>query len=887
MLKIITHQSFSVLRALAEEPGSSQRLVSRVTGISLGAINKTVGLLRGESLLDADNRLTPQGIQVLERYRVRGAVILAAGLSARLAPLSYEHPKPLFTVHGEVLIERMIRQLQEVGIERITIVVGHMKEQLFYLEDEFGVELLESSDYRERNNHSSVFLAGERILGSYICCSDQFYPENPFHAWEYSLECMAVLLEGSQSGTAVELDGQGRVKGCKRADAGKSWYLLGPSFVDAESGKKLLAFISAEYNRPETASALWERILLAHIEDFTLRTRRVPPSAIREFDRMEDLCSFDSAFLENVDSAILDNICNVLQCSRSDIGGVHPLREGITNLSVVFSSKGERFVYRHPGAGTDEIINRQAEEFALSAAAELGLDSTFVYEDATYGWKISRLYDVKEPFSYDNRQHVEMALGALRRLHDSGVESPWSFDFYDEANRLLACLESEGFRLPADFYELKEIIDDVSAFAYAGAGQPVLCHNDFYGPNILVGDGEVCIIDWEYAAMGDYGCDLGNFVAQGSGYSVSQALEILPLYFGREATEEEKAHLVVCTAVVGWYWYVWALFKEHAGSSTGNWMRVWYKAAKDFGRAAMGLMSGESASSAELSRKEFDTLVALESGGQIGDQDIAVVSDLVVKGLANEGGITVKGLAALEPYRARRAIFFAAGFGSRMLPITINTPKPLVRVWGERIIDRLLDAVTAIGIEEVYIVRGYLKEAFDQLASKYPSIRFIDNPIYDSTNNISSALQAKDCFQNAYVFESDLLLRSPELITKYQYRSSYLAISVPRTEDWCFSADGDGRIIQISKGCEAPCWQMVGISYWTSGDGSRLARDIPAVFEQSEETRQIFWDDVALDHMRGDYAVFVRECSFEDVIEIDSFRELQEVDEAYRVMGGF
>lgn len=886
MLKIITHQPFSVLRAFAEEPGSSQRLVSRVTGISLGAVNKTVGVLRGEGLLDADNKLTPLGVKTLKGYRVQGAVILAAGLSARLAPLSYEHPKPLFTVHGEVLIERMIRQLQEVGIERITVVVGHMKEQLFYLEDEFGVELLEACDYRERNNHSSVFLAGERILGSYVCCSDQFYPENPFHAWEYSLECMAVLLEDSQSGTAVELDGQGRVKGCKQAAAGKSWYLLGPSFIDAESGRKLLAYISEEYNRPETAGALWERILLAHIEDFTLRTRRVPPSAIREFDRMEDLCSFDSAFLENVDSAILDNICSVLHCSRLDIGGVRPLQEGITNLSVVFSCKGDNFVYRHPGVGTGEIINRQAEAFALNAAAELGLDSTFVYEDASSGWKISRLYETREPFSYSNRQHVEMALRALRQLHDGGVESPWSFDFYDEANRLLAQLESEGFHFPADFYELKEVVDGIAGFVYSGAGQPVLCHNDFYGPNILVGDGEVCLIDWEYAAMGDYGCDLGNFVAQGSGYSVSQALEILPLYFGREATEEEKAHLVACTAVVGWYWYVWALFKEQAGSSTGNWMRIWYKAAKDFGRAAAGLVDGRPSAPAELSRGEFDVLVALEAGGRVSEQDGAVVAELAGEGLVNEGGITVKGLAALEPYRARRAIFFAAGFGSRMLPITINTPKPLVRVWGERIIDRLLDAVTAVGIEEIYIVRGYLKDAFDQLKSKYPSIKFLDNPIYDSTNNISSALQAKDFFQNAYVFESDLLLRSPELITKYQYRSNYLAIPVDQTEDWCFSVDGERRITRIAKGSEEPCWQMVGVSYWTAKDGGRLSRDIPAVFNQDEGAKQIFWDDVALDRRPEEYKVHVRECSFNDVAEIDSFRELQEVDEAYRTLGG-
>ena len=88
-------------------------------------------------------------------------------------------------------------------------------------------------------------------------------------------------------------------------------------------------------------------------------------------------------------------------------------------------------------------------------------------------------------------------------------------------------------------------------------------------------------------------------------------------------------------------------------------------------------------------------------------------------------------MSALEPYRAKRAIFIAAGFGSRMVPITFNTPKPLVRVHGQRIIDGLIDACLEAGINEIYIVRGYLAEQFDQLLYKYPMIRFLENPVYN------------------------------------------------------------------------------------------------------------------------------------------------------------
>ena len=121
----------------------------------------------------------------------------------------------------------------------------------------------------------------------------------------------------------------------------------------------------------------------------------------------------------------------------------------------------------------------------------------------------------------------------------------------------------------------------------------------------------------------------------------------------------------------------------------------------------------------------------------------------------------------MEPYKVKRAVFIAAGFGTRLVPITLNTPKPLVRVHGERIIDSLIDACLEAGIEEIYIVRGYLAEQFDQLLYKYPMIRFLENPLYNEANNISSALVARYLLSNAYVFEADLLLYNPKIIRKY------------------------------------------------------------------------------------------------------------------------
>ena len=242
-----------------------------------------------------------------------------------------------------------------------------------------------------------------------------------------------------------------------------------------------------------------------------------------------------------------------------------------------------------------------------------------------------------------------------------------------------------------------------------------------------------------------------------------------------------------------------------------------------------------------LNKKEFDVLmivmeqeglsqrvIADKSGYSIGTVN-KVVKDLIEKGFYNGKFITSKGLDALEPYRVKRAIFLAAGFGSRLVPITLNTPKPLVRVHGKRLIDTLLEAVERAGIPEIVLVRGYLGEQFEPLRHRYPNIKFVENPMFNESNNISSAYCVRDLFKNAYVLESDLLLKNPDLIRKYEYQSNFLGIPVEVTDDWFFRVDANGVICEQGVGGKN-CHQMVGISYWDGKDGAQLEKDIEEVY---------------------------------------------------------
>lgn len=294
-----------------------------------------------------------------------------------------------------------------------------------------------------------------------------------------------------------------------------------------------------------------------------------------------------------------------------------------------------------------------------------------------------------------------------------------------------------------------------------------------------------------------------------------------------------------------------------------------------------------------LTRKQFEVLEKMTSATDpLTQRDLEkltghslgtinrVIKELTDSGFVSNGIITANGMNALEPYRVKRAVFIAAGFGSRLAPITFNTPKPLVRVKGVRIIDHLLDACLEAGIEEIYIVRGYLAEQFDQLLYKYPMVRFLENPVYNEANNISSGVIARDLLSNSYVFEADLLLSNPKIITKYHYTSDFLAIKKDRTDDWCFEVKD--KVITEEKVGGENCWQMVGISYWNEEDGKKLAKDIPEVYSMPGG-KERYWEQVPLVYKKKNYAVEVRECFEEDIVEIDTFRELKQIDPTYDV----
>lgn len=581
---MLSRNQFGVLADISINGKTSQRAIAKRLGVSLGSVNTAIRDLASIGGLDECGNVTALGLDLLAPYKVDNAIIMAAGISSRFVPISYEKPKGLLRVKGEVLIERQIRQLQEAGINDITVVVGYMKEQFFYLEDAYGVKIRVNEEYVNRNNNSTLMLVREQLGNTFICSSDNYFTENVFEPYVYQAYYAATFFKGKTDEYLLDIGAGKRIVGV-RVGGEDSYGMLGHAYFDKEFSNAFKQILVDEYDRPETAPKLWEDIYREHLVELHMVMRAYEDGVVHEFDSLAELADFDPAFIENVDSSILDNICQTLDVSRAEIVGIDPISQGLTNLSFKFDARGESYVYRHPGAGTDKIISREAEAFSQGVGSDLGLDDTFIYEDPKEGWKISRFLPNCKEMDYHNWGQVSEALAMARTLHTSGVESRWSFDVYEKTEELVALLDERHRASFSDFKSLYRLIAGLAQHVASDGTKPCLCHNDFYSPNLLVADDKMYLIDWEYSGMSDYASDLGTFVCC-SDYGLEETDAVLSEYFQRKPTTIERAHCLSYIAISSFYWFVWALYKDACGAPVGEWMYLWYRNAKLFGEEA-------------------------------------------------------------------------------------------------------------------------------------------------------------------------------------------------------------------------------------------------------------------------------------------------------------
>ena len=284
----------------------------------------------------------------------RNAIIMAAGTASRFVPLSAERPKGLLEVKGEILIERQIRQLQEAGISDITIVVGYKAELYEYLKEKFGVSIVLNEDYYRYNNTSSVIRVLDKLGNTYICSSDNYFPENVFVEDPSQSYYSALYAEGETNEYCLTIDAKDNIT--EVAVGGHdAWYMIGHVYFSEDFSKAFKQLLAAEYEKEETKQGYWEDVYIRYINELPLmQVHRYKEHDIEEFDSIDELRLFDESYINDTRSSVVKAIAKEMNCSEADLSKFIRIKHEGDYLLFSFQKGAETYRYN----GQEKLIKK-------------------------------------------------------------------------------------------------------------------------------------------------------------------------------------------------------------------------------------------------------------------------------------------------------------------------------------------------------------------------------------------------------------------------------------------------------------------------------------------------------------------------------------------------
>lgn len=272
----------------------------------------------------------------------KNAIILAAGTSSRFVPISYEIPKSLIKVKGEVLIERQIKQLQEAGITDITLVVGYKKELFFYLKNKYNISIIINDDYINYNNTSSLIKILNKLENTYICSSDNYFTENVFLEENEDAYYSAIYKHGETNEYCIQYDDNNFIT--EVTIGGKNSYIMiGHVYFDKNFSNSFKEILKNEYRDEENRKKLWEDIYIKYIHTLKMKIKKFPDGIIFEFDSLEDLRNFEPDFLSN--SQIIKQITEKMNCKENELVNFLPKKNNKDEFSFSFNYQNKEYVY--------------------------------------------------------------------------------------------------------------------------------------------------------------------------------------------------------------------------------------------------------------------------------------------------------------------------------------------------------------------------------------------------------------------------------------------------------------------------------------------------------------------------------------------------------------
>lgn len=275
----------------------------------------------------------------------RNAIIMAAGTSSRFVPLSVERPKGLVEVKGEILIERQIRQLKEAGITDITLVVGYKAEMFTYLRDKYAVDIVYNEDFARYNNTSSLIRVIEKLDNTFICSSDNYFPENVFTRDSVDSYYSALYAEGKTNEYCLITDAEDQITDVK-VGGHDSWYMVGHVFFNHEFSEKFRKLMIKEYCNETTKQGYWEDLYIRYIDQLPkMKINRYKEGDIQEFDSLDELRMFDESYKNDTRSSIVKQICKQLEVEEACVHAFRNIKHKGNYLQFQFKVYDDVYEY--------------------------------------------------------------------------------------------------------------------------------------------------------------------------------------------------------------------------------------------------------------------------------------------------------------------------------------------------------------------------------------------------------------------------------------------------------------------------------------------------------------------------------------------------------------
>lgn len=573
-------QENDILNTLFQKPFINQRILADASGHSLGVVNRSLKKLIKLGYLDDSIHTTQKAHTEYKQKITQRAIILAAGFGMRMVPINTEIPKGLLEINGEPLIERIIKQLHEVKIHEIYVVVGFMKEKYEYLIDDYGVKLIVNEDYVSKNNLHSLKRVKEHLKNSYIIPCDIWCKRNPFCRHEMYSWYMVSDLNDDQSKVRVNRKNE-LVKVPEGSDGNA---MIGICYLGKEDAKTVGRCIDELCQNHLYDGAFWEEALF-NKERMTVTARVVHSEDVVEINTYEQLRDIDSNSNQLKTEAI-KVICATLKSKTEEVTDIAILKKGMTNRSFVFFCKGKKYIMRIPGEGTDKLINRQHEADVYRTLKGKNICDDIKYINPQNGYKITEFLEEARVCDPMNFKDVRKCIKWLRKFHEMKLKVNHEFDIFSQIE-FYEALWGKTPSIYRDYEKTKSNVLSLRPYIYAHAEEKVLSHIDSVPDNFLFvekGDKEeIRLIDWEYAGMQDPHVDVAMFCIY-SLYNKPKIDRVIEDYFPKGCNIAIRIKIYCYIAVCGLLWSNWCEYKRNLGVEFGEYSLRQYRYAKDYYR---------------------------------------------------------------------------------------------------------------------------------------------------------------------------------------------------------------------------------------------------------------------------------------------------------------